>query len=112
MLCGRKARFMILLSLLQLINLIEDAAVIEMRLLDLAPATENFVHGEEFNLSEIFSVLLGDLDQTRAIKILGRDLLTFWRVEIFQIRLRHRACSVLINDFVDHRDRRLGNNAD
>ena len=91
MLCERKARFMILLSLLQLINLIEDAAVIEMRLLDLTPAAEDFVDGEEFDLSEIFAVLFGDLDQTWTIKVLGRNLLPFRRVEIFQIRLRERA---------------------
>src|SRR5258705_887962 len=98
MLCERKARFMILLSLFQLINLIEDAAVIEVRLLDLAPAAEDFVDREEFDLSEVFAVLLCDLHQTWTIKVLGRNLLAFRRVEIFQIRLRHRSGSVLIND--------------
>ena len=56
---------MILLSLFQLINLIEDAAVIEVRFLDLAPAAEDFVDGEEFYLSKVFAVLLCDLRTKR-----------------------------------------------
>ena len=51
-------------------------------------------------------------DQTWPIKILGRNLLAFRRVEIFQISLRERASAALVDYFVDHRDRRLGKNAD
>src|SRR4029077_564780 len=99
-------------KLLLLIDLIEDTAVIEVRLLDLAPTAEDFVHREQLDLGEVFSVLLFDLNQTRAIKVLGGNFLACRTIEVFQISLRESAGSALIGYFVNYRVRRLGKNTD
>jgi len=80
--------------------------------LDLAPTAEDFIHREQLDLGEVFSVLLFDLNQTRAIKVLGGNFLACRTIEVFQIRLRESAGSALIGYFVNYRDRRLGKNTD
>jgi hypothetical protein len=47
-------------SFLLLVNLIEDAAVVEIGLLRFGPAAESLVNREQFNLRKLFSVFCGD----------------------------------------------------
>ena len=53
-------------ELLWLVNLIENAAVVEIGLLRFGPAAEEIVHGKQFDLRELLSVFLRDFRQRGA----------------------------------------------
>ena len=84
------------------------SAVGEVRGLRLVPAAELLVDREGRHLREILRMRRGDLRIGRPVEVLGRDLLAFRRVEILEIGLRHVAGAMLVDDFVDDGDRRLG----
>ncbi len=63
---------------------------------------------KSFSVRELALVLLGDGRIGRAVVVLRRDLLAFRRIEILQVVFRQLAGAVLVDDLVDHRDRRLG----
>ena len=58
-----------------LVDLIEDAAVGEMRGLRLLPAAERFVDGEQIHFAELCCVLRGGRLQTRPVVVAAGDVL-------------------------------------
>src|SRR6266436_5444205 len=92
---------------LWLVNLVEDAAVTEMRRLRLFPSAAHCVDGEKLHLGKIRAGL-GRRRQSRSEVMLGRDRLPFRRIEIFEIGLGDLGSTVTRRDLVDQRDGRFG----
>ena len=88
-------------GLLAGVDLVEHAAVGEVRLLRLGPAAEHLVDGEQARLRELLRVLLGDLRIDRPVEVLRRDLLAFRRVEVLEIGLRDGARAAAVDGLVD-----------
>src|SRR5437773_10237541 len=70
---------------LRLVNLIKNAAVVEIGLLSFAPAAEKIVHRKQFKFWKLFAVFFGNFRCARPIKISGCDILAFGRIEVLQI---------------------------
>src|SRR5215204_4055537 len=96
----------------RLIDLVEHATISEMNFLRLPPVADDLRQGEERKLWELAGVLRGHRLQSWPIVVLGDDLLTLRRVQIFQIRLRHRPSAMLACYLIHHADRRLSQDAD
>src|SRR5262249_2417577 len=94
------------------VDLVERAAVGEMRRLRLLPAAERLVDREHRKLREPARVFRGYARVARAIAVLRGDFLALGRVEIFEVRLGDLARAALVDDLVDDADRRLGEDAD
>src|SRR5438067_2142330 len=90
------------------INLVEYAAVAEKLGLRFFPSAEITVDREKRQRRKLAGVLGGDLRIARTIKILRADLLSFGRVQKFQIRLRDRRSAVAAIDLIHPGDRRFG----
>src|SRR5919109_4914387 len=75
-------------SVARLIDLVEDAAVVEMLLLCCFPATKHIVDGKGCDLRKVLLVRGSHLGIGRAIEVLRSNLLAFRRVEVLQISLR------------------------
>src|ERR1017187_6531760 len=71
----------------RLINLVEDAAIGEVRLLRLLPAAEQLIHREQADLRELRFVLLRHRFQARTVEMLRGDFLPLRRVQIMQVFL-------------------------
>src|ERR1700761_5055489 len=93
------------------IDLVEDAAVGEVRRLRLGPATEGVVDREGLDLGELARVLRGHRRVDRAVEVPCLDLLRLGRVEIVEVGLRDRARSLAVDHLVDDGHRRLGQDA-
>src|SRR6266508_624965 len=90
------------------VDLVEDAAVLEMRLLRLRPAAERFVDREQLHLRELAFVFLGRLRVARAIEMLAGDVLALWTIKVREIGLGDFTRAVLVHVFVDDGYGRLG----
>src|SRR5471030_2264727 len=90
--------------LLRLIDRIEHAAIGEMRLLRLGPATEGVVDGVELDLRELLCQRSRNSRRTWPIEIARRDLLTFLAIQILEVSLSQFARAVAIHDLVDNCD--------
>src|SRR5450755_1075797 len=95
-----------------LVDFVETAAVGEMRLLRLLPVAEVILELEQRDLFELLVVFLRDGIERRAIEIAGCDFLTLRRVPVLEVCLRYGACALLVDDLVDQRNGRLGEDAD
>src|SRR6266852_2167468 len=100
------------LSVLRLVNLVENAPVVEKGLLSFGPTAENPVDGKQLDLRELPGVFLGDFWCPWPIEILRGDFLSFGRVEIFEIGRRHLARSLPVDNLIDDAYRRFRQNAD
>src|SRR5271165_6233411 len=100
------------LSVLRLVNLVENPAVVEKGLLSFGPTAENAVDGKQLNLGELPGVSLGDFWCPWSIEILRGDFLSLGRVEIFEIVRRHLARSLPVDNLIDDAYRRFRQNAD
>src|SRR3546814_13380024 len=89
-------------------NLVEQAAVGEVRCLGTRPTAEVAVDRKHLELRKILGVFRRHLRIARAVIIPGDDFLGFRRVEELQIGLRYGLGAVLFGIAVNHRDRRLG----
>src|ERR1700688_1121535 len=94
------------------INLVEQAAVVEVPLLSFLPAAEELVDGEKLQLRKTIRVFGYDLGQPRTIAVLRADLLPFLRVKEIEICVGDLACAVLGRDSINHADRRFSQDAD
>ena len=72
---------------LHAVDLVEHAAVGEVRLLRLGPAAEHLVDREQRDLRELRRVLRGDLVVDRPVEVLRRDLLAVGRIEVLEVGL-------------------------
>src|ERR1700736_1616300 len=100
------------LSVLRLVNFVENAPIVEKGLLSFGPTAENAVDGKQLNLRELPGVFLGDFRCPWPIEILRGDFLSLGRVEIFKIGRRHLACSLPVDNLIDDAYRRFRQNAD
>src|SRR5690606_24273981 len=91
---------------------IELAAVVEVLALRLLPAAEHLVDREEAEVRIAAAVALGDRGVARTEVMPRDDVLALRRVQVLEIRLGDRASALAIDDRVDDRDRRLGQDAD
>src|SRR4051812_40031957 len=94
----------------RLVDLVEDATVVEVLRLRLSPSAEQrIVDRDELDVREAREILrIGRLRVCRAIVVMGDQLLCFRRVEEVQIGLRHFARAFGVDHLVDNGDRRLG----
>jgi len=86
--------------LLRLIDRIEHAAIGEMRLLRLGPATKRVIDGVKLDLRELLRQRSGNCRRTRPIEIARRDLLTFLAIQILEVSLSELARAMAINPAV------------
>src|SRR6185437_16812805 len=87
----------------RLVDLVEDAAIGEMRRLRLAPAAEDLVDCEERDLRELVGMPRGDLGKARPVEIARRELLALGGVEESEIGLGRLARAVPVDIGVDER---------
>ena len=93
-------------------DLVEAAAIGEVGLVGLRPATECLVDGEQVQLRELPGIFgLRLLRDRGAIEILARDVLAFFGVQVAQVLLGDRTRALAVHVPVDHGDRRLGQDA-
>src|SRR5438105_12218209 len=71
------------------VDLVEDAAIGEVRLLRVGPAAEDIVDRESLHGPELARILGGGLRITRAIVIPARNVLTLGAIEILEVLFRH-----------------------
>src|SRR5471032_1192648 len=107
-----KLAAMALSRLFRLVNLVKHAAVGEVGFLRLGPVARHVGQREQLHRRELRRVFLGFLVDSRAVVVLGDQLLRCVSVEEIQIRLRQLARAALVDHLVDHGHRRLGQNAD
>src|ERR1043165_1909830 len=93
------------------LELIEDAAIGEVRLLRLLPTAENFVDGEQVQLRKVRRVFLRDGFKAWAVVVLRGDFLSLRRVKEFEVSLRHSLGTAFGGNFLHERDWRLGEDA-
>src|SRR2546423_514522 len=91
------------------IDLVKNAAVIEMGLLGLLPSAKDRIDREQLNVREIRSGLRRRCKAGPEI-VLRNDLLAGVRIEVFEIGLGHRAGAMTVYDFVNQRNRRFRQN--
>src|SRR5205807_9040616 len=91
-------------------DLIEPAAGAEVRALHTGPAAE-VRDGRELEGWEAGRVARGNLAVARPVEVPRDDLLAFLAVEIVEVRHRHLARAPPQRHLVDHRHRRLGEDA-
>jgi len=77
-------------------------------LLGLVPAAEDVVDGDQVDLGELLGVLGGNLGITRAVVVLGSDLLPFGGVEVVEVGFGDLARTALVDDLIHNRDGRFG----
>src|ERR1700691_2499301 len=78
-----------------------------MNRLRLGPSADHVVDVDQFDIGIHGSELLRR-GEPRAEIVFRRDRLAFWRVEVLKVGGRDRARAVAIDDLVDYRDRRFG----
>ena len=83
-------------------NLVEAAAVGEVRLLRLLPAAEGVVDGYQLELGELLGVLRATLAWVGGGSNAWRNLLAFLGVQIIEVGLAVRARAALLDHLVDH----------
>src|SRR5690606_1983935 len=92
-----------------LVDLVERAAVAEMRLLRPLPAAEDrVVDGDQLHLGKLAGELGGHLLVGGPVVIAGDDLLGLRGVQELEVGLRRRARALAVDVLVHHRHRRLG----
>src|SRR5450432_1319774 len=96
----------------RLVDLVECAAIREVRLLRLLPVAEIVLELEQCDLGELLVVFLRNGVECRTVEIACSYFLSLRRVQVFEVRLRNGTRAFLVDDLVDQRDRRLGENAD
>src|ERR1700751_6121646 len=100
------------LRVLRLVNLVENAPVVEKGLLSFGPTAENVVDGKQLDLRELPGVFLSNFRCPWPIEILRGDFLSFGRVEIFKIGHRHLTRSLPVDNLIDDAYRWFRQNAD
>src|SRR5439155_27035287 len=93
------------------VELVEDAAFVEVRLLGLAPATEHLVDGEQGELGKSTRVLRDRRLQQRPVSVASGDLLALRGIEEFPIRFGDLPGTALVRGPSDDGDRRPGADA-
>jgi len=71
-------------------------------------AAEHIIDGEQLDLGELVLMPLGNRRIARAVVVLRRDFLAFGRIDELEIGLGRRARALLVDDLVDDRDARFG----
>src|ERR1700733_661719 len=97
-----------LLAWLLAIDLVEAAAIVEMRGLGLLPTPEGIVDGYQFERRKLAGVPGGDFRIARTIEIMRDDLLALLGVEKPEVRLGQLARATPVHDLVHHGHGRLG----
>src|SRR5215470_1080708 len=92
-------------------DLIEHAAVREVRALHVRPTAERLIHRDQRNGAEYVGVARERLRIARTEEVAGRDLLSFGRIEEMQIGLRNSARAPRVDVAVDDGDRRFRKDA-
>ncbi|ABA49583.1 hypothetical protein BURPS1710b_2014 [Burkholderia pseudomallei 1710b] len=96
---------------LRLVDRIEHAAVGEMRLLRLGPAAERVVDRVQLELRELLRERRRHVPRARPVVVARGDLLPLPAVQKVQVRVGELARALLVDHLVDHRHRRLRENA-
>src|SRR6202023_1680461 len=97
-----------LLAVLLAIDLVEAAAIVEMRGLGLVPTPESIVDGYQFERRKLAGIPGGDFRIARPIEILRNDFLALLGVEKPEVRLGQLARAAPVHDLVHHGHGRLG----
>src|SRR5690606_35018189 len=96
------------LRLAGLVDLVEDAAVIEELRLRGFPAAEIRIDGHQLQVRELLAEVLGDRLITRAVEVLGGQALTFIAVQVVEVGLGYLAGALAVDVGIHHAHRRLG----
>ena len=88
------------------VDLVKNASFCEMLGLRRPPATEDLIDGEQLHLRKHVCIALRKLGIARAVVVLCRKLLPLLAVEEAEIRFGRGAGAILVDDFVDERNRR------
>src|SRR5258707_15177365 len=88
--------------LLRLIDRIEHAAIGEMRLLCVGPATEGVIDGVELDLRELLRQRGRNGRGTRPIEVAPRDLLAPLAIQILEVSLSQLAPAMPMHDLANN----------
>ena len=86
---------------IRLLNLIECSPLVKVSVLRLAPASKQFIDGEQGHLGKCAFMIFGHGFQSRAVKVFGGNLLPFGGIEEFQVGLGDGDGTVFIHVLVD-----------
>ena len=94
------------------LNLIEDAAVIEVGFLGFLPAAEHFINGEQIHLREHGSIFLSDGLEARTVIIFCGNFLALRRIKELEVGGGDFFCAATIYDFIHDGNRGFRQDAD